>query len=112
MSLVYNLLIALLLTIIIELFIGFISGLKSKRELVTIFLANLITNPSINFIYYLLYPSKSSILFLIFAEILIVFFEWQIYKMIIDRKSTQLLKISLVCNFTSFSFGVLINLLR
>lgn len=103
-----NLIIALALTELIEAITAYIMGNRGKRFYLTLFLANLITNPSINFIICLLYYFK--VLYfpiIIFLEILVVIVEWRIYKYIFPKKKSLLLA-SIITNLLSYIFGLLI----
>ena len=94
----------LLLTIIIELVVGFILGVRNKKDIINIILVNVITNPIVvitPIIVYLRFGSKLEIITLIILEVLTVLIEGLIYKKTL---------ISLILNACSYFIGEIINL--
>lgn len=111
MSLISSYLLALFLTIIIELAVAFFLGFRKKLEIITIVFVNLLTNPILN---YLLLVNdhfsffKSSLLIILFLEVIIVLIEWKLLVFALQENSKKLLALSLVMNFCSYIAGVLI----
>ncbi|MFA6136098.1 MAG: hypothetical protein WC705_01955 [Candidatus Paceibacterota bacterium] len=111
MSLISSYLLALLLTIVIELIIAFFFGFRKKIEIIAIVFINLFTNLILN--YFLLVNDhffffKSSLLIILFLEIVVVLIEWKLLVFALQEKSRKLLALSLVMNFCSYIIGVLI----
>jgi hypothetical protein len=102
---------ALILTIVIEVSIAAAFGYRSQKEILSIVLVNLITQPALN--YFLLLNSflgliAESIQFILFLEILVIFVEWGllVYTLKTDLRKTFVL--SLVMNLASFVVGLLV----
>ena len=111
MSLISSYLLALFLTIIIELIVAFFFGFKKKIEIIAIVFINLLTNPILN--YFLLVNDyfsffKSSLLIILFLEVIVVLIEWKLLVFALQEKSKKLLVLSLAMNFCSYIAGVLI----
>ena len=110
----YIMLRCLILTIIIELIIGIILGVRDKKDLLNILLVNVITNPivvSIPILIYLYYGYKYEIISLYVLEILTVIVEGFIYSKTLKYKKINPFLLSLLLNLSSYLIGELINML-
>ncbi|MDP4093452.1 MAG: hypothetical protein Q8920_08835 [Bacillota bacterium] len=108
---IYNFLLPLILTIIIESAVSFILGYRGRLFYFTIVTVNFITNPFLNFVILLIGffgLLKSYYLFVLPMEVLIVFVEWMLLKYATRKDSKSLLLLSAVMNSASFLTGLLI----
>ncbi len=104
----------LLLTIIIELLIAFILGVRDKKDIINVILVNVITNPIVVItpvIIYIYIGSTFSRISLYILEILTVLVEGLIYKKVLSYKKINPILLSLILNVSSFLIGELINML-
>lgn len=103
---------SLIITIIIEVVVALIIGIKNKKYIINIILVNILTNPMVNSIsvyfnfYYSIMAGDVSILIL---EILAFMIEAYIYKL--TKVSKYPIKLSLILNISSYLIGLLINYL-
>lgn len=111
-ELIFIMMRCLLLTIAIEVFIGFLLEIKKRKDIITIIIVNVITNPIVVsvpiFIHYK-YGHNYYLLSLLLLEILTVLFEGLIYKLKFDYKRLNPFYISLLLNLSSYLIGELIN---
>lgn len=104
-------LIALLLTIAIEVVVANFFGYRKKSEITTIIFINLITNPLLN---YLLFTNgyfgitQTNTTIILFLEIVVVLVEWLLLGSVLQQNSKKLFTLSLVMNFCSYIVGVLL----
>lgn len=101
-------------TIVIELIIGIILGINNKKDILTIILVNVITNPIVVFvprIIYKYYGYKEEIIVLVFLEILTILFEGYIYHTRFKYKKLNPYFISLLLNLISYFMGEFIKML-
>lgn len=102
--------VSLILTVIIELIIGFLIGLRKKNELLLLILINILTNPLVNLIDFL----NASInlidrnLLLLLLEIFVVFIEYLLIRLVLKYSNSKSLFISLAINLVSYFTGLLI----
>lgn len=109
-------LMALLLTVVIEVTISIIVGYRKKSEILTIILINLITNPIINFFLLTTFRLQTyqervqqySIKNIIFIEIGVILIEWLLLMFALRQSPKKLLALSILINFCSYFGGVLI----
>ena len=104
----------LILTIIIEVIIGIILGIRNKKDLLNIILVNVVTNPivvSFPILIYLLFGYNYEMLSLYILEIVTLFVEGFIYKKVLIYKKINPFLISLILNLSSYLIGELINYL-
>ena len=106
-----KLILALILTIILEVLIAISFNYRKKSELLTIVLINVITNPLLN--YLLLVNSyfnlvSMNIFILIFLEVIVVIVEWMLLRYALRQNPKKLLILSVVMNATSFLVGLLL----
>ena len=106
--------IGLALTRTVELTLAFVMKIRSRRELAVIALANVLTNPVVNYCYYwaiYLFGSRSGYTILVIAalEIAAVVTEYLIYRPLLSFQRFGKLKLSLLLNGASFAAGLLIS---
>ncbi len=112
---VLNLLISLGLTLILELTVSFLSGVRRKRDIEVVIWANICTNPVVVYIVNLVLlfcnPAVYATLVL-FMEIGICMAEGFIYRkcMTYDKMSPYML--SVINNVISFGIGLLWNMIK
>ena len=104
-------LISLSLTLIFELGMALILKYRGK-DLVNIFLVNVLTNPLLNSVivainYY--YGLKARFICLIIMEIFVVIIEGIIYYKYLNRRKINGFLLSLILNIASYGLGLLIN---
>lgn len=102
----------LLLTIIIELVLALILGVRDKKDILNIILVNVITNPIVvmsQILLYLKFGYKIEIIGLIILEILVVPVEGLIYKKVLKYKKINPILLSLILNAASLVIGGFIN---
>jgi len=104
-------LLALFLTIVIELAVAFFFGFRKKLEIIAIIFVNLFTNPTLN---YLILVNgnfsffKINSLIIVLLEIMVVLIEWKLLAFALPEKSKKILTLSLVMNFCSYVVGAFI----
>ena len=102
---------ALLLTIVVEGIVAWLFGLRTKRELLTIALINVITNPLLNYLiavnsyFHLILQTTILILCL---EVAIVLVEWRLLVWVLRQSTQKMLLLSFVMNACSYLAGLLI----
>lgn len=111
----YSLFIALFLTCAAEMLPQLF--LKERKKLILSgLLCNAITNPLLNVTVLLLYAFVNDIWVLysiiILLEVVVLFAEAGIYKLILDKPFKICLTVSAVCNAVSFSVGLIWNLIQ
>lgn len=108
---------ALVLTLLIEIPVGMLCGLRSRREIGAVALVNLITNPLLNYIVFVLAISYSGPYawrpglywgIVVFLEVLVVIAEWRLLLWALGGSSRKLLLTSVLMNAASFGVGVAI----
>ena len=106
-TLLLSMAISLLLTIAIELTVGYILGARNK-QLIIIFAANLLTNPAVNAIYHALnlYTDINKAVIIAALELSAVIAEWIIYR---RNEFKRPLVFSVILNAVSYFTGVLLN---
>lgn len=99
-------------TIIIELVIALIIGIRNKKDITNVILVNVITNPLVAIIpvyFNIFYSLKMRHIALIILEILTLIFEGIIYKKYLNYKKINPFIISFILNFSSYFIGNIIN---
>lgn len=102
----------LALTIIIELLLALILGVRNKKDIINIILVNVITNPIVvltPIIVYLKFGGYYPRIVLFILEILTVLIEGLIYKKVLEYKKINWILLSLILNAASFVIGEVIN---
>lgn len=102
----------LLITIVIEVIIGIICGVRKKKDILNIVLVNIFTNPLVVSIpvFITVYVSfKARVPVLIILELFAFVSEGFIYKRVLDFKKINPYLLSLILNCGSYFIGELIN---
>ena len=102
----------LLLTIIIELIMALILGVRDKKDILNVILVNIITNPIVvmsQILLYLYFGYKIEIIGVAILEILVVPIEGLIYKKVLNYKKINPILLSLILNASSLIIGGFIN---
>lgn len=105
-------LISLICTILIEVIVSIILKVKNKKDILNIVLVNILTNPivvAISFIINIYIGIKIRNISLIFIEILVVIIEGRIYKKHLEFKNINPYMLSLILNIASYGGGLIIN---
>lgn len=100
----------LVFTIVVEVFVAFCLGFRSKLELTTVALVNLITNPILNVIEYIGVSLKLlplNIYIVLFLEMIVVLVEWALLRFTLRQGSKRLFYLSFLMNTASYGGGVL-----
>ena len=103
---------SLLFTIIIEILVALIIGIKNKKDIINILLVNLLTNPivtSIPIVFNVYFGILSRNIVLYTLEILTFLIEGIIYFKTIKYRKINPFLISLILNLSSFFIGELLN---
>lgn len=104
----------LILTIIIELVLALILGIRNKKNIINVILVNVITNPIVvltPILIYLKFGHTMEIISIIVLEVLTVIVEGLIYKKVLDYKKINPILLSLILNAASYLIGEVINML-
>ena len=104
----------LLLTIIIELIVALILGVRDKKDILNVILVNIITNPVVvvsQTILYIKFGYNVEMIGIAILEVLVIIVEGLIYKKVLDYKKINPFLLSLLLNAASFFIGELINML-
>ncbi len=105
-------LVSLTCTIIIELTIGIIVGIRDKKDILNIILVNLLTNPllvSITYAVNIYYGLKVKYITIVILELLVIVIEGLIYFKNLKYKKINGFLISFILNIGSYFLGILIN---
>ena len=108
---------SLALTLAVEITLAAALKIRSGKDLLVIGLANLLTNPVVNYVSYwaiLLFTLRSIYTVLIIAalEAAAVFIEFLIYRQLLAYDRIGKLKLSLLLNGASFAAGLIISGIR
>ena len=107
-----SLVIALILTIVLESIVIYLFGLRRKTDFLAILFINLLTNPLMNY-FILVMQSLNLIVFnlssILIVELVVVIIEWRLLIYSVSGSPKKLLVISLVMNLFSFSFGEILS---
>lgn len=99
-------------TILIELIVATIIGIRNKKDILNIILVNIVTNPlvaSISVYFYYKYNLIYRNISLLILEIFAVLFEGIIYFKYFNYKKTNGFLVSIILNISSYYIGELIN---
>lgn len=101
----------LIITILVELLMAYLLRIKNKKDLLNCLLANILTNPVVSSMPYLislLYGYKAYIISLILLELWAVIIEGLVYKKYLNYKKINPFIISIILNLSSYIAGVII----
>ena len=110
---VESLIISLMLTLIIELSVSLIIGIRKEEDIISVIAVNTLTNPIVVFIANIIYGLGNKLLYwviVIIMEIIVVFVEGKIFDKALSFKKLSGLKVSFINNFISFTLGLIISL--
>lgn len=110
-----SLIISLLLTLIIEITLSYLIGIRSKEDIKVVICANVCTNPVVVYIancIILLNNVKLYILTVTILEISAVIVEFIIYKKNLKFNKIQPFAISILNNVISFGLGIIISYIK
>ena len=110
---IVSLVVSFLITVAVELAVGWLLGLRDRRSLVIIFLVNVVTNPVVVFLLnveYLYGLPVGRIPLTLFLEVSAVIVEALLYRISLKTERNPFL-IALILNFASYGAGILINIL-
>ncbi len=103
---------SLFLTLLIELIVCIIFGIRKKEDIIVVICANVCTNPIVVYIanLVLMFSGFSNLYWIVVAilEIFAVILEAIIYKKCLRFNKFSAFTISLICNIISFGIGLLI----
>jgi hypothetical protein len=102
----------LLLTIVIEIIVGIIVGVRDKKDFINILLVNVLTNPlvvSLPIYLMIRYGPKARYISLGVLEVLAVLVEGFIYHKVLKYKKINPYVLSLILNLSSYLIGEVIN---
>lgn len=100
--------ISLLLTLIVELLLALLLGVRKPRDFLLIFLVNLVTNPLIGIsldVYYSL-VSMPPVWLIALLEIGVVVGEWALYRGRLEYQKLPPFGVSLILNAASYLTGL------
>jgi len=102
---------ALILTLVIEVSVAWLFGLRTKKEFWTVILINVITNPLLNYLitvngYFHLVSQTNA--FILCLEVVIVLVEWRLLVWVLRQSVKKMLVLSVVMNAASYLAGLLI----
>lgn len=103
---------SLVCTIIIELLVAILLGIRNKKDILNVILVNVITNPLVAVIpvyFNCFYSLKMRNIVLIILEILTLIFEGYVYRKYINYKKINPFILSLILNSCSYFIGEVIN---
>ena len=104
-------LLALLLTEIVEIAVALFLGYRRPREITAVFLVNLVTNPSLNYLLFLndyFGIIRYRLPLILFSEVAVVFVEWALLVFALRGNKKSLFLLSFTMNTCSYLTGVLI----
>ena len=111
-DMLYIMIECLLLTVIIELIISIILGVRDKKDMLNVILVNVFTNPivtSIQILTYVLFGYYYMIVALVILEILVFITEGYIYLKVLKFKRINPFILSLILNIASYFIGGFIS---
>lgn len=105
-----NLIISLILTLVIELFMSILIGLRKRNDIITVIFVNTLTNPIVVFIANIIKIAYIYWLIVIIMEFIVILIEGKIYDKILIFKNISGIKISCLNNIISFGIGLIITI--
>lgn len=102
----------LIVTLIIEIIVAFILGVRNKKDFINIVLINILTNPlvvSISIYINIRYGLEIRNMWIIFLELSAFIIEGITYYKVLNYKKMNVFLLSLLLNFSSYFIGELIN---
>lgn len=101
-------LLALLLTLAIEVGIAWLFGFRTARSLLAVAMINCMTNPALNFLLLVIawQGVEVTLPLVVLLEVLVVVVEWWLLVYVFGNPKRRLFYLSFVANATSFLAGV------
>lgn len=103
---------SLFFTILIEVCISLLFKVKNKKDILNIILVNIVTNPIVSLIPYVIglyYGIKYRYIVLLLFEVFAFVFEGYIYKKYLNYNKINPYILSLILNISSYLLGIVIN---
>ena len=104
-------LLALLLTEFAEIAVALFLGYRRPRAIIVVFLVNLVTNPSLNYLLFLndyFRIIRYHLLLILFSELAVVLVEWALLVFALRGNKKSLFVLSFTMNTCSYLTGVVI----
>lgn len=111
MTLINSLLFPLLITILIECMVVFLLGYRERLIYVVVVLANMITNPLLNYLLILVSSLGYAGIYnyiILPLELIVIFSEWRVFCYILKAEQTKLFILSVSVNTVSYLLGLLV----
>lgn len=111
MILPYIMILALVVTILLEVLFTLIIKIRDKKDIINIILVNVLTNPllvSITYVIFLKYGEGIQKIVEIVMEIIIIVVEGILYKKYLKFKKINPFLISFILNLSSYTIGSLL----
>lgn len=110
---IISLTVSLVLTLIIELSISWILGIRNRNNIIVVICVNICTNPVVVYIAncMLYFEIEVYNLIIMIMELLVVIVEYQMYKKYLTNYQKSPFILSIVNNAISYGLGVLINII-
>ena len=108
MAFPYVMLLSLLVTIIVELLVAFVIKIHNKKDILNIILVNIITNPllvSIMYVIFLKYGRNVQTILEIILEVVILVVEGMFYRKYLKYNKINPFLISFILNIFSYILG-------
>lgn len=115
MEMIRALAISLVLTFLLELFVAWIMGIRTRESIILILLVNILTNPAAVYLSYLLAelnPAVNPLVLQVPVEIVVLFAEAFIYKTFSKHEEYSLKRpilYAFAANAFSWGIGVILN---
>lgn len=107
---IYNIVLSLIFTVLIELIISIILGVNKKSDLIYIVLINFLTNPITEFINLLIKNNNLHYFIMIIIEIIVIIIEFLFYKRKLKSHNINFLYLAILNNIASYLVGIMYNL--
>lgn len=108
MTLPYIMILCLSVTEIIEIIVALLIKIRDKKDLLNVFLVNVLTNPiliSTSYLIFIKYGNTSKKIYEIIMEVFIFLVEGMIYKKYLKYNKINGFCVSLILNFASYFMG-------
>ena len=102
---------ALVLTIAIEVSLAWLIGLRSKTELLTVVLINVVTNPLLNYLNVVndhFHLVSQAVVLMLCLEVVVVLAEWKLLVYVLRQSARKMFVLSVMMNAASCLAGLLI----
>lgn len=106
-----EMIVALMITLLVESLMARLAGLRQRREALAIISINVITNPALNYFlwlnaYFHLVDMNLGLIYLLEAAVVLI--EWRLLVFALGGDSKRMFALSLLMNFCSYAFGLLL----